>query len=940
MGKKAKSIGMGLLLFLTVGIVVAQSHTPAGTVIRNQAVATYQVGGSSFTSTSNEVITEVLPIYGFDILLNGQDASTTGSPAAVQSAYPGNEVYFQYEVRNYANTGDTINLTELVKDGSSTMPDPSSIEVYEDENANGVVDPGEALLGTWDPSGNTWTSVSQDLDGDGKPDLYVPEEGSKYFVMAYTVPRNATAGQVYFLGVSGQSHGDNTKVDPEASESGNNYHELTVTNDASMSGYKTASPLSVASGDTINYTIQGSNVGGQPTYPDTFVYYNGSSLDTATGVILKDAIDTSKTYLLPNSITGSPAGVILYHYNGSQTVKWYNNIENGIDSTDIDSIAYVFPNIDPGQQYNLTFKVIVRSGLTSSDKIHNQALIFFRHQGGGHDEDTTSTNVTTVSVSPTNVYGAHLGYYEHPDSAVGGDTNKDTASVDTARAGLCIMDTLSVKNTGNTNDTYKIDYSVISGNANWISGVVFLNMDGLTPLSNNEIGPLAPNDTAHFIVRYCISDTVNTTGNDLVLAIRAVSESDTSALDTTRIVVDSIIGVGVDIGNRDGVSGSVNNTPADSATNPGRCVTFPLDILNTGGTADVYTLSALVPNNWTVKFYPDEDNDGVIDPGSNPITQIGPIDPGQEGHAVAVVCVPDGESPQTSPTKFIATSTRDTTVSDTIADSVTVNAVCAIDISPDRHGTGFPGGEVTYMHWVVNRGNQGTNVHLNVNSQRGWTYVILDSNMNIIDSLTNLGAGDSAIIYVRAFIPSDAPIGIPDNATVTASAVTGGCSDQVTDITDVVSAALALDKYIMDIDHDGSPSDSGMYSTGHPSGGYVTSGDTLIWYRVHYKNLSSDTVKAPIIYDKIPTWTTIIVETGGTPDGTVPAGQLLYSYSNDGGVTWSAWTTSHDLPAGWNATDVTNIRFGIDRNSDGTIDENDYILPGESGYVQIKVKIK
>ena len=144
----------------------------------------------------------------------------------------------------------------------------------------------------------------------------------------------------------------------------------------------------------------------------------------------------------------------------------------------------------------------------------------------------------------------------------------------------------------------------------------------------------------------------------------------------------------------------------------------------------------------------------------------------------------------------------------------------------------------------------------------------------------------------------------------------------------------------MDIDHDGTPSDSGLYSTGHPSGGYVTSGDTLIWYRVHYKNLSSDTVKSPIIYDKIPTWTIVVIESGGTPDGTVPAGQLLYSYSNDGGVTWSDWSTSHDLPSGWDPSEVTNVRFGIDRDSSGNIDANDFILPGESGYIQLKVKIR
>ena len=89
---------------------------------------------------------------------------------------------------------------------------------------------------------------------------------------------------------------------------------------------------------------------------------------------------------------------------------------------------------------------------------------------------------------------------------------------------------------------------------------------------------------------------------------------------------------------------------------------------------------------------------------------------------------------------------------------------------------------------------------------------------------------------------------------------------------------------------------------------------------MHFKNLSTDSVKAPIIYEVVPSWTEIVIESGGTPDGSVPAGQLLYSYSRDGGVTWSAWSNTHNLPAGWSTPEVTNIRFGIDRNTDGNID--------------------
>ncbi len=917
-----------LIMTVAIGVATANALTPAGTLIRNQASATYQIGGEEYTSTSNEVVTEVLPVYGLDLLLNGQDISEATNPVVTQHAYVGNNVYFQYELRSYANTGDTVNITELVKDASSTMPDPSAIYIYEDVNGNGAVDPGEPLIGAWDPSTNSWANVYQDQDGDGNPDIYLPLNGSKFFILAYTIPTTANDGDVYVLGVSVESHGNASIVDP-GTEGGNNYHKVIVSVDASIWASKSAAPQEVAQGDTVTYTISGSNVGGQTTDNVSIEYDNdedGTSDGTLSGVILKDGIDTSLVYFA-GGISGLPGGEVLYHYDGDGDNISYWQTDAPSDSTLVDSIAYVFPNIDPGQQFEFSFKVKVRD-LEPNTQIHNRAIIEYGRQSASDTTFTTNDIIVTVSGEGAYQYVVFIGPYHKSDTTgSGGSTNTDIAAVDTVAAGACIFDTVTVSNHGNTSDEYDLTYSIGgAGDPDWVTSVSFLHMDGTTPIANNRI-ILAAGDSMDVMVRICIHDTVNTTSTDLDITLTATSVNQPDTFNQTHIVIDSIVGVSLDIGNYDGVAGSVNNAPADSTTNPGRCVTFPLDVLNNSGVSDVYSLSATLPDNWTVTFYPDEDGDGIAD-STVPVTQIGPVAPGEEGHVVAVVCIPSNQSPGTQNVTFTATSTRDSTVSDAITNTVTVNAVCSIDIDPDRHATGFPGGVVTYQHRVMNLGNTSVSVTINVSSERGWTYVVLNSvGDEIISGPFTLDAGADSIINIRVFIPSDAAVGQADIATI--EATTGTCTDTVTEVTEVIAGALQLTKYIMDPNHDGTADDSTFYSYGIPYSASTDSG--TIWYRIHFKNISTDTVRKPVINEPIPTNTELLGDFGDS----LPSGKLMYDYSSDGGQTWNGWTVTAPTDPS-----ITNLKIGLDINDDNSVDEDDVLLPGQSGYIEFKVKIK
>ncbi len=926
-----KNLRRAFVVMAISGLIAsANALTPAGTLIRNQASATYQVNGEQYTSTSNEVVTEVLAVYGLDLLLNGQDESEPDHPVVVQHAYVGNEVYFQYEIRSYANTGDTVNITELVK-GTSTMPDPDAIYVYEDVNGNGAVDAGEPLVGTWDPATNDWSSVSQDQDGNSQPDIYVPLGESKFFIVSYTIPSTANDGNEYILGVTVQSHGNSSIEDPQSGENGNNYHKVVVSVDASIWANKSAAPQAVAQGDTVTYTISGSNVGGQVTDDVSLEYDNnedGTPDGTLQGVILKDGINTSYVYFA-GGVTGTPSGTPVYFYHG----YWHTTAPaTAADSQAVDSIGYVFPMIDPGQQFEFSFKVKVRDNLDPDTRISNRAIIEYGRQSANDTTFTTNDVIVTVSGAGAYQYQVFIGPYNHSDAVGGngGTANTDTAAVDIVAAGSCEYDTVTISNAGNTSDEYDLSYSLGgSGDTDWITSVSFLNMDGSTPIPNNRV-TLAAGDSMHVIVRYCVHDTVDVTGTDLDITIRATSVNEPDTYNLTHIIVDSIIGLSVDLGNNDGNPGSVNNGTVTDTTDPGNCVTFPLDVLNNSGVSDVYSLSATLPDNWTVTFYPDEDGDGQAD-STVPITQVGPVDPGEEGHVVARVCIPSDQAPNTFDVIFTATSTRDSEVSDNITDRVTINTVCRIDIDPDRHATGFPGGVVTYQHRVINLGNTSVNVTITVSSERGWTYVVLDSaGTGVISSSFPLDVGADSVIHIRAFIPSDAPVGQADIATISVS--TGTCTDTVTDVTEVIAGALQLTKWIMDPNHDGTADDSATYSYGIPYSSSTDSG--TIWYRVYYKNISTDTVKLPIIYEPIPANTELL---DGTLSGTVPAGQLLYSYSTDGGSTWSSWSNSS---ASWPVANITNIRFGVDTSGDGAITEDDVILSGQTGYIEFKVKIE
>jgi len=332
--------------------------------------------------------------------------------------------------------------------------------------------------------------------------------------------------------------------------------------------------------------------------------------------------------------------------------------------------------------------------------------------------------------------------------------------------------------------------------------------------------------------------------------VMAQSENDPTVSNLTTDRIQQVLPAGVDIGNYNGGPGT-NDTSVDVTADPGTSVDFPLDVINTSGANDTYTLSAVYPAGWTVTFYLDINGNGVLDGGeTTPITSVGPVAGGAEVNVIARVDVPTGTLPGVNSVSFTATSTNNGTVSDTINNTVTVNTYAAVDFSPDRNGATTPGGTIAYSHTVTNLGNVADTFTLSFTSSQGWSYVFYDALNNPITDVT-LSPGERADIVVRHTVPAAAVIGTVETGTLTVTGNTTAATDDAVDVTVIVAGNLQLTKSVT-------------------PGGDQPPG-TELTYTTDYQNIGTDSLQSVIIYDAIPSFTQFKVGSAsvGTPPPTI-----------------------------------------------------------------------
>lgn len=315
----------------------AAAAPAAGTVIGNQATATYtDAGNVSRTATSNLVQTTVSQVKSFTLTADG-----------ARTAAPGQTVYYPHTITNTGNGTDSYTLNAL---------------------ASGNF----AASGT----GHSGMAYYIDANGDGIPDNATPittagplAAGAIFrFVVAGTVPAGAANGNTAAITVSVSDTNVTTTTN-------------TDTTTVASSVIAVTKSLSVTSGPSPN-TNGGAHI-------LVTLSYTNTGTAAATNVELRDTLPAGMTYVA-NSGTWSGSGTALTDAAGGDPA----GIAYDYNVTAANRVTAVISNVSAGFSGNVTFKVDIASGVTPSN-INNTAQYLTSTQS------LVSTNTATYQVLQT-----------------------------------------------------------------------------------------------------------------------------------------------------------------------------------------------------------------------------------------------------------------------------------------------------------------------------------------------------------------------------------------------------------------------------------------------------------------------------------------------------------------------------------------------------------
>ena len=434
------------MLVLAIGMVNpfviedAEAAPAAGTIIGNQASATYTDGTNvSRTATSNVVQTTV-----------AQKASLTLTPANSLPGVSGSPVVFAHTLTNTGNGSDTFNLTGTNQGGDTFdfAPAGTPVTFFADTNGDGVADNATAI-----------TSTGPLAAG-----------GIFRFVAQVTVPAAQANGATGIVQVTGAS-----VFTPVVTDS--KLDTVTVNSNTSISVIKSMSAISGAAGSgpytvTLTYTNNGVATANAVTLTDAILniptgmtYVAGSGRWSVTGgTVLTDASAVDAQGTAPNTI--------IYDFNvtvGNRVTAVINQVPAGVSGT-------------------LTFQVAI--GATAIGTLNNTAT--YQYNLGGPTFGPLNTNTVGFAVTSPTVTAVVVAD-DNPLQA-GDLVLDDVVTVPSALQGATVTFNNRIHNNGTATDTFDI---TLSGST-FPAGTSFLlfQSDGVTPLTNSA-GSGAP-DTGTF----------------------------------------------------------------------------------------------------------------------------------------------------------------------------------------------------------------------------------------------------------------------------------------------------------------------------------------------------------------------------------------------------------------------------------------------------------
>ena len=850
-----------LVSVFVVGLLTtAEAATTAGTVIKNQASASYRdTQGVRRTTTSNLVETVIRQVAAIELNQNQSKPVTAGT-----------QVYFTHTVVNTGNGSDRVVLAADNIGGDDF--DLDNLEIYRDDNRDGQ------------PDSFTPVSLSK---------LLAPGE-SQSLVVAGVVPVGITSGLSALVAVEGTSEFDSSVRVSNT--------DIAVTTDSAV----------IELSKTIS-TLQGSSPDGPFTVR---VLYRNTGTSVATDVTLIDALPSGMSYV-PGSGRWSESGSlvltdvnpndsqsagILYCAYDSSCVN-LPEANSDVDALSSNQVTAVLVSVQPDESGYIEFQVSIDSDLSSSVLFNTAETEYSTSAGVSgrissnsvpfrivHGASVVINGSVVTSADGTgeplviseSVFGASSNLPEcqsasaDPDGDGFGTENGVSCIVLNVQSGNTVFFRNTVWNRGNSEDIFDIN----TINSDFPEGTLFriLQSDGQTPLLDNsgngivDTGPLAPGAFYQITVQAVIPSgtTGDNGGANFEFTSVATSVSDSSVNNTMLNRLLSITEGGVDITNvaalgdplSTGVGAGPEATPVSAVSvAPGESAVIDLYINNTSAFPMAFDLSSSIhsdfssielPVGWQLQFLLSDNtvvsNTGVIQQNESLLVR-------------AQVSVSDQSVPAVVSLYFKAANER-FDVEDIKHDQVSVTGEESLILGINQEGQASAGGSHVYSHLLSNAGDTDvSNITLSVSdslSVEGWNSIVFEDtdgdgmlgvSDQTIEFLPLLAAGETKMLFVKVFVPGTAPDGLSNSTVLTSSWSSGSLS--VTDITNVSAGEISVTKeQALDAGCDG-VLDSVFSSNGFA----VEPGNNCVKYRLIATNAGSEAVLNVVVADATPTFT-------------------------------------------------------------------------------------
>ncbi|MFA6961380.1 MAG: hypothetical protein WC205_11565 [Opitutaceae bacterium] len=363
----------GVLCAAVFGLVnqAGAAALAPGTLISSQALLNYvdPVLFIARNTPSNTVRVIVSGGPGLDLVQSQTLTRTAGA-----------FIEFPHTVTNTGNTTGTYTVTPTFAGGPVSL---LNLRLVVDTNGNGTIDAGEPVLPFSDFS------------------FTLPAGGIAHFILSGQVepvlPGGLDPVTVLTLGI------DATVT--ETSQTAHNTDTLNISvapdsNVGALQFTKSVNPSTAARGDTVDYTLVGTN-----NYAQTLDPINVSIDGTyQLRFIVRDGLPANIGLV---QILTSNNSVPLYHLAGAGIHEYTTTAPS--DLLLVSAVAWAFDDLTPGESFSVSYRA--RVGPAATGVIPNTATAYYSRVSVPESTDSNNTNVTVTSVPPTILY-----YNTHDDS--------------------------------------------------------------------------------------------------------------------------------------------------------------------------------------------------------------------------------------------------------------------------------------------------------------------------------------------------------------------------------------------------------------------------------------------------------------------------------------------------------------------------------------------